>query len=37
MLASQIEAMRANASDASSAQQDEAATQFVLASYKQNL
>lgn len=37
MLASQIEAMRANASDASFAQQDEAATQFVLASYKQNL
>ncbi|MDR6602099.1 tetratricopeptide (TPR) repeat protein [Achromobacter deleyi] len=37
MLAGQIDAMRGNASDAPSAQQDEAATQFVLASYKQNL
>lgn len=37
MLAGQIEAMRGNGSDASPAQQDEAATQFVLASYKQNL
>ena len=37
MLAGQIEAIRGNAPDASSRQQDEAATQFVLASYKQNL
>ncbi|QVQ26158.1 tetratricopeptide repeat protein [Achromobacter deleyi] len=37
MLAGQIETLRANTPNAPSAPQDEAATQFVLASYKQNL
>ncbi|MNU40175.1 hypothetical protein D3C71_288820 [compost metagenome] len=37
MLASQIDAFRANTPNTPSAPQDEAATQFVLASYKQNL
>lgn len=37
MLAGHIEALRGKAPEAPSAQQDEAATQFVLASYKQNL
>lgn len=37
MLAGQIQALRSNAAKPSSARQDEAATEFVLASYKQNL
>lgn len=37
MLADQVEILRAHTPDAPSSHQDEAATQFVLASYKQNL